>query len=215
MTRDLLLEIYHRMLDALGPQGWWPAESPFEVCVGAILTQNTSWANVERAIANLKASGALSPEALAGMPAERLQELIRPSGFYRQKARRLRAFCRWLLEEGGIDSLSELPTEVLRERLLSIGGIGPETADSILLYAFERPVFVVDAYTHRILSRHRIVDDEVQYQELQELFMRNLPPDVGLFKEYHALFVAVGKRFCKKRNPVCKGCPIDGIDGLL
>ncbi len=203
------------MLDALGPQGWWPAESPFEVCVGAILTQNTSWANVERAIANLKASGALSPEALTGMPAERLQELIRPSGFYRQKARRLRAFCRWLLEEGGIDSLSELPTEVLRERLLSIGGIGPETADSILLYAFERPVFVVDAYTHRILSRHRIVDDEVQYQELQGLFMRNLPPDVGLFKEYHALFVAVGKRFCKKRNPVCKGCPIDGIDGLL
>lgn len=212
---ELLLEVYRRMLERLGRQHWWPADTPFEVCVGAILTQNTNWRNVEKAISNLKDSGLLRPDAIASIKEERLQELIRPSGFYRQKAKRLKRFCEWLVGVGGIDSLREWETERLREELLSIPGIGPETADSILLYAFDRPVFVVDAYTYRIFVRHGLVDEDVGYDELQELFMRNLPPDVDMFKEYHALLVEVGKRFCKRRKPDCGGCPLEGIDSLL
>ena len=212
--RELLLDIYNRMLERLGRQNWWPADTPFEVCVGAILTQNTNWKNVEKAIKNLKKSKALSPEAIASMPLDRLEELVRPSGFYKQKARRLKDFSQWLVEKGGIGSLSLIDTDTLREELLSIKGIGPETADSILLYALNRPVFVVDAYTYRIFTRHGIVDEDVDYNELQALFMENLPHDVELFKEYHALIVVVGKSFCKRR-PLCGGCPLEGLDSLL
>ncbi len=212
--RELLLDIYNRMLERLGRQNWWPADTPFEVCVGAILTQNTNWKNVEKAIKNLKKSKALSPEAIASMPLDRLEELVRPSGFYKQKARRLKDFSQWLVEKGGIGSLSLIDTDTLREELLSIKGIGPETADSILLYALNRPVFVVDAYTYRIFTRHGIVDEDIDYNELQALFMENLPHDVELFKEYHALIVVVGKSFCKRR-PLCGGCPLERLDSIL
>ncbi len=212
---DLLLDIYRRMEEALGHQNWWPAETPFEVCVGAILTQNTNWSNVERAIKNLKQAGLLSPEGIAAAEDERLFELIKPAGFYKQKAKRLKAFSKWLLEQGGLDALKDTPTETLREMLLSIKGVGHETADSILLYALDRPVFVVDAYTYRIFLRHNLIYEEITYNELQELFMRNLPEDVELFKEYHALLVEVGKRFCKKKKPLCGGCPLEGINSLL
>lgn len=203
------------MEEALGHQNWWPAETPFEVCVGAILTQNTNWSNVERAIKNLKQAGLLSPEGIAAAEDERLFELIKPAGFYKQKAKRLKAFSKWLLEQGGLDALKDTPTETLREMLLSIKGVGHETADSILLYALDRPVFVVDAYTYRIFLRHNLIYEEITYNELQELFMRNLPEDVELFKEYHALLVEVGKRFCKKKKPLCGGCPLEGINSLL
>ncbi len=203
------------MEEALGHQNWWPAETPFEVCVGAILTQNTNWSNVERAIKNLKQAGLLSPEGIAAAEDERLFGLIKPAGFYKQKAKRLKAFSKWLLEQGGLDALKDTPTETLREMLLSIKGVGHETADSILLYALDRPVFVVDAYTYRIFLRHNLIYEEITYNELQELFMRNLPEDVELFKEYHALLVEVGKRFCKKKKPLCGGCPLEGINSLL
>lgn len=200
VNQDLLLELYHRMYSKLGHLGWWPADEPFEVCVGAILTQNTNWKNVEKAIANLKSAGCLSPEKIAGLEFNKLCQLVRPSGFYKQKARRLVNFSKWWLERGGIDSLKELDTERLREELLNINGIGFETADSILLYAFERPVFVVDAYTYRILLRHNLIGEECDYNTLQEIFMSNLPHDVELFKNYHALLVEVGKRWCIKKR---------------
>ena len=213
MFRELLYEMYQRMLKTLGHQRWWPAETPFEVCVGAVLTQNTNWRNVERAISNLKSAGKLSPEAIATTELSELEELVRPSGFYKQKAKRLKNLAQWIVEKGGMESLKEKETESLREGLLSISGIGFETADSILLYAFERPVFVVDAYTYRILVRHGLAGEDVDYGSLQEIFMSNLDPDVEVYKEFHALIVEVGKRFCKKNNPKCGGCPLDGFNG--
>ncbi len=212
---NTLQKMYEQMLSALGHQHWWPAETPFEVCVGAILTQNTNWKNVEKAINNLKREGMLTPEAIASSDLERLCELIKPSGFYRQKARRLIEFCKWWIDIGGIDSLNQMETERLREELLSIKGVGPETADSILLYAFDRPIFVVDAYTYRILLRHNLIDEDCDYETLQSIFMSNLPCDVQMFKEYHALLVEVGKRWCTKKNPKCKGCPLEGINSVL
>ncbi len=207
----ILEEIYRRLYRHFGPQHWWPAETPFEVCVGAILTQNTNWRNVERAIENLKTRDLLSPQALYELPEDLLAALIRPAGYFRVKARRLKAFVRWLVENygGGLENLSEKETEELRRELLSLPGIGPETADSILLYALERPVFVVDAYTRRILLRHGLVTEEADYHEIQELFMENMPLEVELFNEYHALLVACGKHFCRARKLRCEApCPL-------
>jgi len=206
-------EIHERLSGAYGPQGWWPGQTPFEVCVGAILTQNTAWSNVEKAIANLKQRGLLSPERLAHVPVDELALLIRPAGYFNQKARKLHAFLLWLTEKGGLGALAEVPTEELRESLLSVKGIGPETADSILLYALGRPVFVIDAYTVRVLRRHGMVGDDASYCEIQEIFADSIGPDPALFNEFHALFVRLGKERCHRRGPACEGCPLEDLPG--
>ncbi len=207
-----LLDIYRILFDHYGPREWWPAETPFEVVVGAILTQNTAWRNVEKAIANLKQLGPLTPEALFRLPEETLAEAIRPSGYYRRKGKRLRNFLGMLSDrfECRLDALFDLPTETLREELLALSGIGPETADSILLYAAGRPVFVIDTYTIRILSRHELLPEETSYAEAQQWVTDHLPEDVQLFNEFHALLVNVGKDFCSPR-PKCSGCPLEGF----
>jgi len=209
-TGEKIRAFYKALFDAYGPQGWWPAETPFEVVVGAILTQNTAWKNVERAIENLKREGVLSAAALHALDTERLGETIRPAGYYRIKAGRLKNFIAVLVDGfgGDLDRLFALPTGPLRETVLGVSGIGPETADSIVLYAAGRPVFVVDAYTARILHRHGMVDSDATYEDLQSLMQGSLPDDVGMLKEYHALLVEVGKRHCKKRAPECCGCPL-------
>ncbi len=212
-TDETLRAFYEAMDSALGPQGWWPAETPFEVLVGAVLTQNTNWTNVERAIANLKREGLLDPRALDEADAERLGAVIRPAGYYRVKARRLKNLMHLLAERfgGRLDALFALSTGALRETVLSVSGIGPETADSILLYAAGRPVFVVDAYTARILYRHGLIEGDATYDDLQALFHGALVEDADLFGEYHALLVAVGKRWCRKRAPRCDGCPLEPL----
>ena len=205
-----LLALYERLFAAFGPQHWWPAETPFEVVVGAVLTQNTAWRNVERAIARLRAANALSPEALAVAPRARLEEWIRPAGFYRQKAGRLAGVARFVLEAGGMDAPAASARRdpgAARRRWLALHGVGPETADSILLYAFGVPVFVIDAYTKRILARLGLAPEGIGYEELQTRFHAALPRDARLFNEYHALFVALGKDFCRAR-PHCAGCPL-------
>ncbi len=207
MEERAFSEIYRRLFLAYGPQGWWPADSPFEVMVGAILTQATNWRNVERAIGNLKEAGVLSPEAVLQLPEEELARLVRPAGFYRQKARRLKSLARAVLSHGGTEAFLSLPPGKLREILLSLPGIGPETADSILLYAAERPVFVVDAYTRRIFSRLGFIRGNEPYEELRALFERCLPRDTRLYQEYHALLVRHGKEHCRAR-PRCHGCPL-------
>ncbi|PIE58905.1 MAG: endonuclease [Desulfobulbus propionicus] len=205
------------MLAHFGKQNWWPAETPFEVMVGAVLTQNTNWGNVEKAIVCLKEAGVMELEQMALLPQEVLAAHIRPSGYYNQKAQRLQNLCQCIRDtgEGTVEGFLSLEPMVLRETLLSIKGIGPETADSIMLYAARQPVFVVDAYTFRILQRHLLLSDPVTYQELQELFMDNLPHDTALFNEYHALLVQVGKLFCRKRNPLCGGCPLQEHEGWV
>jgi endonuclease III related protein len=198
---------YARLLDAYGPQHWWPAESPFEVCIGAILTQSTSWANVELAIGNLKGAGILSPEGIREANARRLARLIRPSLYYNVKARKLKEFVKFLDEGcgGDVDGMRQAGTQEMRERLLGVWGLGPETVDSILLYALEKPTFVADAYTRRVFSRLGLAAPDASYDELKALFEGCLPPDVGLYNEYHALIVQHGKTFCKSK-PACDGC---------
>lgn len=212
-TTDRLLSIYERMLAQLGPQHWWPAETPFEVMVGAILTQNTSWKNVERAIANLKGAGLMSLEALSSLPTGLLAEYIRPAGYYNIKAGRLHNLLTWINQHhgGNLEAFLAQPLPQFRSQLLAVKGIGRETADSILLYAAHLPIFVVDAYTHRILVRHQIIDPEHDYEAIQELFMDHLPDDPALFNEYHALLVRVGNRYCKKSKPDCAACPLQGL----
>ena len=211
MNRTTLLHnVYHAMLDELGPSGWWPGETPFEVAVGAILTQNTNWVNVEKAIANIREAGCMDAQALAALPEAKLQEMLRPAGYFRLKATRLRHFLDFLRGEAGweIRALARRDTDALRSQLLKIKGIGPETADCILLYSLDKPVFVVDAYTHRILTRHGLIPEEAGYDEMREFFMDVLPPDPVLYAEYHALIVRVGKQWCKKSVPDCGGCPL-------
>ncbi|EKD51317.1 MAG: Helix-hairpin-helix motif:HhH-GPD [uncultured bacterium] len=204
-----LEDIYQKLLSHFGPQHWWPGDTPFEICVGAILTQNTAWSNVEKAIANLKNNQLLSFERLLATPAQSVAELIKPAGYFNIKTKRLKSFLGAIKrEQGDFDTLSSLSTSSLREFLLSISGIGPETADSMMLYAFERPVFVVDAYTNRMLTRHSLVDEEADYFRLQEYFEDHLEKDVALFNEYHALIVKLGKEFCRKSNPKCEECPL-------
>lgn len=207
--RGLLLTIYERLLHAYGPQGWWPGDGPLQVMVGAVLTQATNWRNVERAIARLAEAGMLSAEALALAPREVLEELVRPTGYYRAKAERLQSLARMLLEscQGDIERLKGLPPQALREMLLRVRGIGPETADSILLYALDYPYFVVDAYTRRLFRRLGCGPRGNSYHEWQRFFMEALPPDATLFNEYHALIVRHGKERCRAR-PRCPGCPL-------
>lgn len=207
-----LQDIYERLLRHFGPQHWWPGETPFEVMIGAVLTQNTNWQNVEKAIANLKAAGLLSPEALSALPAEELAGHIRPAGYYNLKAGRLKNLLALIAaHEGGLDALLNQPAGILRAQLLAVKGIGPETADSMVLYAAGRPLFVVDAYTHRILARHGLIPEESDYFQMQALFMDHLAEDAALFNEYHALLVRAGKEFCRKSKPKCDGCPLAGL----
>lgn len=209
-TADTLLAIYEAMRAALGPSDWWPGETPFEIAVGAILTQNTNWGNVEKAIGNLKARGLLDAEAMYGLPPAELAELIRPAGYYNIKTKRLRNFLAFLGEEADFDitALGEWPLHSLRPRVLGISGIGPETADAILLYALGQPTFVVDAYTFRMLGRHGLADEDMDYHALRAVFMDALPEDVALYNEYHALIVRVGKDWCKKKAGLCESCPL-------
>jgi len=211
-TREQLLDIHRRLLEAFGPQHWWPGQTVFEIILGAILTQNTNWANVEKAIANVKTAGCLEPNALHALDVARLETLIRPAGYFRVKAKRLRNFLQWLFDEygGDVTALEKIDTSRLREELLGVSGIGPETADSILLYALNRPVFVVDTYTARVMVRHGLAEPEIDYQQLQDLFESHLEPDAVLFNEYHALLVRVGKEFCKPK-PKCQACPLNPL----
>ncbi|MCX8041645.1 MAG: endonuclease III domain-containing protein [Thermodesulfobacteriaceae bacterium] len=206
----ILKEIYERLLNHFGPQNWWPAQSPFEICIGAILTQNTNWKNVEKALKNLNKHSLLDPFKLYSLELKDLSQLIKPSGFYNLKAKRLKNFIKFLIEEynGNLETMFSEKLEVLRNKLLSIKGLGKETVDSILLYAGNFPLFVVDTYTYRILSRHQLVPEEVSYDEIQALFMENLPAEVKLYQEYHALLVACGKSFCKNQRPNCSQCPL-------
>ena len=208
---DRLLEIYHQLLARYGHRHWWPAETPFEVCVGAILTQNTNWGNVEKAIHNLKRAGLLTPDGILRTPRGELADLIRPAGFFNVKSERLQGFVAWLSERAGgsLDRLFETDWCELREELLAVRGIGRETADSILLYAGQQPTFVVDAYTKRLFSRLGLVRETIDYEELRSLFMAHLPADVALFNEYHALIVEHCKEHCRKRHR-CEGCVLKG-----
>jgi endonuclease-3 related protein len=207
-----LIEIYHKLYHAFGPQQWWPGDSPFEIAVGAILTQNTNWANVERVIKRLKIKGALSAKNIHEMKTEKLASFIRQTGYFNVKARRLKAFILFLMNDyhGSMKSLRDEEMKTLRTKLLNVHGIGPETADSILLYALDKPVFVIDAYTKRALSRHNIIRRDDSYEGIQGLFHATLKRDAELFNEYHALFVRLGKTFCRKK-PICEGCPLEGI----
>ena len=205
--------MYRRLYAHFGPQDWWPGESGLEVMVGAILTQNTNWNNVEKAIANLKGADLLRLPTLSELPQALLAEYIRPAGYYNVKAARLHNLLRLIREryDDSLENLFALPLPELRQQLLAVRGIGPETADSIILYAAGKPIFVVDSYTQRILLRHNLIDETCDYHTLQELFMDNLPADVAMFNEYHALLVRTGNRFCKKSNPLCENCPLEGL----
>ncbi len=210
-TRELLREIYRVLNDAYGDQRWWPGETPLEVAVGAILTQNTAWPNVAKAVANIKDAGLMDARKLLAAPPAYLAALIRPAGYYNVKTRRLRAFLEMVARDFGGDVTALANAPDARARLLRVKGVGPETADSILLYACGVPTFVVDAYTHRVLSRHGLADDDATYDDLKELFERNLPADARLFNQYHALLVRVGKDRCRPREPRCAGCPLEFV----
>lgn len=208
-VRRRLLRLYRSCYAYFGPLHWWPGDSAFEICIGAILTQNTAWTNVEKAIANLKAAKLLSVRGMCAAPPEVLAEAIRPSGYYNQKARKLRTFTEQIgrLHHHSIMHLLHQPLDQLRSELLAINGIGPETADSMILYAAEQPIFVVDAYTRRILYRLGLTPADIDYHDLQALFHRCLPPDVELYNEFHAQIVYLGKEFCRKTKPRCAACP--------
>lgn len=207
--------IYKILFKAFGPQHWWPGDTPFEVAVGAILTQNANWGNVEKAINNLKTAKALSAKKIEQLPVGSLAALIRPAGYFNVKAGRLKAFVHFLTGNyrGSMKKMKDERLHSLRQKLLSVHGIGPETADSILLYALEKPVFVIDAYTKRVLSRHMIMDHGMAYEEFQLLFHKSLRKDRRLFNEYHALLVAVGKEYCKPK-PRCNECPLKNLRPL-
>lgn len=202
--------VYQRIFSLFGPQRWWPADSPFEIIIGAILTQNTNWHNVEKAIKNLKKARVLEAKKLYKLPHSKLAGLIRPAGYFNIKAGRLKEFLRFFFQnyQGDLKNMRNKKSAVLREELLAVKGIGPETADSILLYALNRPIFVVDAYTRRILFRHSLIEEDASYSQIQNLFMKSVQNDVELFNEYHALLVRLGKDFCLKSKPKCSICPL-------
>jgi endonuclease-3 related protein len=204
-----LVSIYDRLFAHFGPRHWWPADSPFEVIVGAILTQSAAWTNVEKAIQNLKEEDLLSQKALLSVSEKKLAQVIRSAGYHNTKAKKLKSFSKFLKEKhsGDLDSLFSLRKEELRTELLSVWGVGPETADSIILYAANKPSFVVDAYTRRIFSRLGMVDEKTSYDELKDFLENSLPCSVLLFNEYHALIVEVGKTYCRKK-PKCDMCPL-------
>ncbi len=206
----ILDSIYKKLYHSFGPQYWWPAKTRFEVMVGAILTQNTSWSNAEKAINNLKKHKLLKPKELHKLPQKKLSNLIVPAGYYNIKAKRLKEFLNFLFKnyKGNLKKMASMDTPTLRRQLLSVNGIGPETADSILLYALNKPVFVIDAYTKRIFSRHGLIKDDAGYEQIQNLFMKNFKPQVKSFNEYHALLVKLAKDFCLKTKPKCNLCPL-------
>jgi endonuclease III related protein len=209
--RGRLVSLYRQLLHAFGPQGWWPAQTPFEVMAGAILTQNTSWKNVERAIGTMKKENILSAHQLVRCRESRVAHIIRSAGYYNVKARRLRMFARFFVDRYNADvrAMAESDTSVLRQDLLSVEGIGPETADSILLYAVGKPVFVVDAYTKRLFSRHSLTREDASYDDVQRICMQFLDADTQMFNEYHALIVRAGKEYCRKTTPRCEICPLN------
>jgi len=208
-TEQRLLSIFKSLLSSFGRRNWWPGETELEIIVGAILTQNTSWKNVEKAINNMKARGVLDIDALQLISNKDLGEIIKSSGFYKQKSDRLKRIINMLHDyyDKSIDKLKLIDTHHLRNLLLNINGIGPETADSILLYALNRPIFVVDAYTKRFLKNHRLFNGDWKYNDIQQYFMSNLPPDTYLFNEFHALIVYLCQTYCKK-VPECCSCPL-------
>jgi endonuclease III related protein len=205
-----LSDVYRRLFEAFGPQHWWPGESPFEVMLGAVLTQNTNWQNVERAIENLRQADLLEPQALYAVPLEELEELIQPAGYFRVKARRLRSLLEFLVERynGSLEATFQTEPAELRRQLLAVHGIGPETADSILLYAGGMASFVVDAYTHRIFARHGWINFDADYEQIQDFCQGELPQDAQSYNEFHALLVRTGKDYCRKTSPKCAECPL-------
>lgn len=208
--RWMIQKVYKKLLAQHGQQEWWPADSKFEVMVGAILTQNTSWTNVERVIENLKGESMLCAESIVSIKHIALAKLLKSSGYFNIKAKRLQSFCKWFLKKGGYKRLRYWPTKILREELLSVYGIGYETADDILLYAFERPIFIIDAYTRRIFSRLGFIEGNEHYDELRLKFESNLLINVKLYSEYHALIVHHGKEICKSK-PNCSICCLNSI----
>lgn len=209
---DLIPLIQQKLHQHYGPLNWWPADSPFEVAVGTILTQNTAWTNVEYAISNLREEGVLHPEGIARTTSSKLEELIKPSGFFRQKAARLQYFSSYLLErwQGDLGRMCSGSMDEVRNRLLALPGVGPETADSIMLYAAGRASFVVDAYTRRTFQRIGLLDGTEGYEDIRALFMQNLDEDAALFNEYHAQIVTLAKNCCRKNRPLCQKCPLIG-----
>ncbi len=210
-SSSLILKYFDTMSSQLGPSNWWPGETPFEVMVGAILTQNTNWQNAYKAILTLKDKSLLEPGKMYLLTESELAELIRQAGYFRLKAKRLKNFLFFLKNECAFNysTLEKYSINQLRTKLLGVNGIGPETADSIILYAFQKPSFVVDSYTHRIFNRHGLVHQEMDYHELRDFFMLRLPEDPVLFNEYHALIVRVGKKWCQKKSPKCSECPLN------
>jgi endonuclease-3 related protein len=211
--RVSLLNIYETLQDHFGDLHWWPGDSPFEVIVGAILTQNAAWKNVEAAIRRLKAEDVLHPARLRPLADQHLADLIRPAGYFRVKTKRLKAFLNFLNQDYRDDLVALFAEDLwgLRKKMLLVHGIGEETADSILLYAGGKPVFVVDAYTRRIMQRHHIISDKARYGDIQTLFMNGLPRSAPLYNQYHALLVNTGKQFCRKQNPQCEICPLQSF----
>lgn len=210
LDNQKLTDIYQNMFKFFGPRDWWPGETKFEICVGAILTQSVSWKNVAKAIGNLKNAGLLDIYAMYEAPSEEIEQCIVPTLYFRMKARKLKAFVIHVVENynGNLQLLFEKPLAELRPELLGIYGIGQETADSIILYAAEKPIFVVDAYTKRIFSRIGLFPENITYQQMQKYFMDRLEPDVPFYNEYHALIVGVGNSFCGNKKPKCGQCPL-------
>jgi endonuclease-3 related protein len=208
-----LRRYYVTVLRHLGPQGWWPARTRLEVILGAILTQNTAWTNAARAIARLRRAGFLNLRKLRGASPAELEMCIRPAGFYRQKTTAIRSFLEWLdgAYAGSLHKTFSQPPDRLREELLGLCGLGPETVDAILLYAGGKPFFVADAYTRRVLARHALVSPRAGYAAVQQFVHRSLPPDPEMFNEFHALLVEVGKRYCQRRQALCGECPLMGF----
>lgn len=211
VSQHKLLTLYESLLTWYGRQAWWPADSAFEVMIGAILTQNTNWLNVEKALARLKQRTSLEAEVLLNVSTADLESCLKPSGYFRMKTQRLQNYCRWYLAQGAYHGLDQLSTPELREQLLKVQGIGPETADDILLYAFNRPVFVIDAYTRRLLQRLALIQGHEKYEYCRQLFESQLPKNVELYKQYHALIVMHAKQHCKKSQPVCHTCQLEPI----
>jgi endonuclease III related protein len=211
VTQQKLLSIYESLLKMYGRQKWWPADSAFEVMIGAILTQNTHWSNVEKALVLLKQRVSLTPEALLNLSIADLESCLKPSGYFRIKTQRLQNYCQWYLSQGSYHGLDQLAAPELRQQLLKVQGIGPETADDILLYAFNRPVFVIDTYTRRLLQRLGLIQGQEKYEYCQQLFEQQLPNSVDLYKQYHALIVIHAKQHCRKTKPICHTCQLTQI----